>query len=216
MCNRYRMTASRALLAQRYGIKLPVEENVNLPPPELFPKKRGWIVRGLDGEKVLDVMSWGFPHTVKGASGKLIEKPVTNVRNLGSPFWRSALLAPTRRCLVPVTAFSEYGPGAPGKLPLFWFDVPSRPIFSFAGVWRPLGEGKGAFAFLTTEPNALVGAVHPKEMPVLLHQEDEDRWLSEPIESALDLVAAYPSQLMEISEGGPRQVESFDNISYVK
>ena len=34
---------------------------------------------------------------------------VTNVRNLRSPFWRSMLTTPTRRCLVPVTAFSEFG-----------------------------------------------------------------------------------------------------------
>jgi len=102
------MTASRAALAERYGAKVPADEHVNLPPPELFPKKPGWVVRGVDGEKTLDVMSWGFPHTVKGASGKLIEKPVTNVRNLSSPFWRSALVSPARCCLVPVTAFSEF------------------------------------------------------------------------------------------------------------
>lgn len=35
-------------------------------------------------------------------------RPVTNVRNLTSPFWRSALTTPANRCLVPVTAFAEW------------------------------------------------------------------------------------------------------------
>jgi hypothetical protein len=39
----------------------------------------------------------GFPHVVTGASGKPINKPVTNVRNLTSPFWRSALTDLERR-----------------------------------------------------------------------------------------------------------------------
>ena len=106
-----------------------------------------------------------------------------------------AMAAPSRRCLVPVTEFSEYGPGEPGKLPLHWFSVPSRPIFAFAGVWRPLGGG-AVFAFLTCEPNPIVGAVHPKAMPVILHEDDYDRWLTCDFDAAVALAAPYPSQLM--------------------
>ena len=53
---------------------------------DLFPKRPAWIVREDSGRRILDVMSWGFPHAVKGASGKLLTKHVTNVRNLASPF----------------------------------------------------------------------------------------------------------------------------------
>ena len=63
----------------------------------------------------------------------LIDTKVTNVRNYTLPFWKSAPANPERRCLVPFTSFSEYGPGAAGKRSLFSFDVPSRPIVSFAG-----------------------------------------------------------------------------------
>ena len=197
MCNRYRVTADDTALIARYSVS-PLGEYDRLPPPELFPKKPAYIVRNDDGTRRLDVMTWGFPHTVKTKTGKLVEKPVTNVRNLSSPFWRSALASPARRCLVPVTAFSEYGPGSPGKLPLHWFDVPSLPIFSFAGIWRPLGDG-GVFAFLTCEPNVLVAPIHPKAMPVILHVDDEERWLTADLDEALALVAPYPSQLMTVS-----------------
>lgn len=135
------MTAKQAELASRYGVAVPHPEDLTIPPPELFPDRPSWIVRQDGCARVLDVASWGFPTQVRGASGKLLEKSVTNVRNLSSPFWRSALDNPERRCLVPFTSFSEYGPGPKGGKPLFWFDVPSRPIVSFAGIWRPLGEG---------------------------------------------------------------------------
>jgi putative SOS response-associated peptidase YedK len=200
MCNRYRMSARQIEMAHEYGLAVPVDAPT-LPAPEIFPKKLAYVVRQHDGARLVDTMSWGFPHIVTGKSGKPIEKPVTNVRNYTSPFWRSALANPERRCLVPFTAFSEYGPGQPGKLPLHWFDIPSRPIASFAGVWRPLGEGR-VFSFLTCEPNPLVGAVHPKAMPVILHPEDYDRWLSAPIADAIVLASPYPSQLMVMDELG--------------
>ena len=66
--------------------------------------------------------------------------------------------------------------GEDGKLPLHWFTVPSRPIASFAGFWRQTEAGP-RFAFLTCEPNPIVAPIHPKARPVVLHEEDEERWL---------------------------------------
>jgi putative SOS response-associated peptidase YedK len=199
------MTAGRVEMLARYGVEA-FEEPQTLPPPELFPKKLAYVVRSQGGSRIVDVMAWGFPTKVAGkridkATGKpvMLEKDVTNVRNYTAPFWRSALANSERRCLVPFTAFSEYGQkrGADGKLPLYWFDVPSLPIVSFAGIWRPV-EGGAVFAFLTTDPNPLVAPIHPKAMPVLLHPEDEDRWLSASMDDALMLAVPFPSQLMTV------------------
>jgi putative SOS response-associated peptidase YedK len=49
---------------------------------------------------------------------------------------------------------------------------------------------------LTTEPNAIVGAIHPKAMPVILHPEDHETWLSADWDAAKNLVEPYPSQFM--------------------
>jgi putative SOS response-associated peptidase YedK len=46
---------------------------------------------------------------------------------------------------------------------------------------------------------ALVAPVHPKVMPVILHDKDYDRWLSAPWENLRELVAPYTSQLMGVS-----------------
>jgi putative SOS response-associated peptidase YedK len=79
----------------------------------------------------LERMEWGVPTQVPSARDSSIKltKYVTNVRNLSSSFLRSMLMIAARRCLMPITAFSEYGlaPGEDGNKPLHWFDVPSRP-----------------------------------------------------------------------------------------
>ncbi|PXA92617.1 hypothetical protein DMC47_23550 [Nostoc sp. 3335mG] len=201
MCNHYRMTASRAALMERYGVQPGYVSFDDLPAPDLFPRRKAAVVQRnrTSGFRGLETPDWGFPRKMKGASGKVITSHVTNVRNLDSPFWRSTLEDRQYRCLVAVTSFSEYGPGPKGARPLFWFDVPSRPIFSFAGIWRTTPAGS-VFAFLTTEPNEIVRPIHPKAMPVILHDDDEERWLTAPIGDALDLVAAYPSQLMSVKQ----------------
>jgi putative SOS response-associated peptidase YedK len=193
MCNRYRMTAAQAEVAARYGVTAPCPEDLTVPAPELFPDRLAWTVRELAGRQ-FEPMRWGWPRTLPGKRpGTTVRTQVTNVRNLESPFWRSALSTPGQRCLVPVTAFSEYGAGPVGKKPLWWFDVPSQPIFSFAGIFRPIG-GQYHFAFLTCEPNAVVGPIHPKAMPVILQPEDEERWLAGELDG---LVEPFPSQLMK-------------------
>ena len=166
MCNRYRMTAKQAELAERFGIDpaLIMPEPERLPPPELFPKRSAYVIRNESGRRVLDVMTWGFPPPANSRS------PVTNVRNLASPFWRSTLNRPDRRCLVPVTEFCEWE-GEVGSKRDRWFNLPASPVFAFAGVWRPT-DGGSAFAFLTCEPNPVVAPIHPKAMPVILHPED--------------------------------------------
>lgn len=205
MCNRYRMSADDVAVAARYGLRHPLVEPPTLPGSELFPRKPAWVVREVAGERLLDVMGWGFPRQVPGkrvdqSTGRpvMVSTDVTNVRNYTSPFWRTAMANPERRCLVPFTAFSEYGQlrGADGKLPLHWFDVTAQEITSFAGVWRPFEGGGAVFAFLTCEPNPLVAPIHPKAMPVLLHPEDEAKWLECSYEEAIALAQPFPSQLM--------------------
>ncbi len=185
MCNRYRLSATEADLAAALGVEL---DDVSLPPDELFPKRPALVVRSEGSCRCPEVMRWGFP----GPAGA--KAPVTNVRNLESSFWRGVLGQAAQRCLVPATEFCEWE-GEPGHKLARWFSVPSRSIFNFAGVWRETAEGR-VFAILTCEPNALVAAVHPKAMPVILHAEDEGAWLGDDWAEVRALAGPYPSQLM--------------------
>ncbi|MEG8038714.1 SOS response-associated peptidase family protein [Sphingomonas sp. LR60] len=209
MCNRYRLTAKQAEVAAAFGIRPPYEVDDAFPAGDIFPTGKktpfyGAVILQDGDDRRLQRMEWGVPTQVpsKRDPETKLTKYVTNVRNLRSPFWKSMLTSPARRCLVPVTSFSEYGlqPGEDGKKPLHWFDVPSRPVFAFAGIWRSTERGN-AYGFLTTDPNALVAPIHPKAMPVILHDEDYECWLRSSWDEASALVASYPSQLMNIAIG---------------
>ena len=132
----------------------------------------------------------------------------TNVRNTASRHW-TRWLEPANRCLAPFNAFSEPG-YTDGKYKPVWFALSEdQPLTFFAGIetrdWSGVRKMKtgwetcDVFAFLTTEPNAEVGAVHPKAMPVILHPSDFDRWLSADHPGACALAAPFPSQLMQVS-----------------
>ena len=198
MCNRYRMSAKQLELARRFGVDVSnLHPEEQLPPPELFPKRIGWVVRQDGGSRILDMMQWGVPLKMKGARGQPITKQVTNVRNLSSPFWKSTIGNTAFRCLVPVTDFCEWE-GEAGSKRERWFSLPSSPIFAFAGVWRPSEQGN-CYAFLTCDPNPLVAPIHEKAMPVILHPEDYERWLGDPYANACELAQPFPSQLMAVA-----------------
>jgi putative SOS response-associated peptidase YedK len=190
MCNLYSMTSNVEAIRKLFAVTMG--DALNLPSfPEIYPKREAPVVRSTEGGRELAMMIWGFPPPAAGRA------PVTNVRNLSSPFWRSALSNPERRCLVPVTRFCEWE-GEKGSKVKRWFSVPSREVFAFAGVWRPVADG-AAYAFLTCEPNEIVGAVHPKAMPVLLAEEDYATWLQGSLAEAGALARPYPSELMAVA-----------------
>lgn len=196
MCNLYKARTTVEEMARLFQAVPDPGDLIAVEKDYVAPGKPGHVVREYDGQRLLSAMNWGFPFQ---------GKPVTNVRNYTSPFWRSALQNPGRRCLVPVTEFQEWSvaPMADtGKKKAFWFTVPSQPVFAFAGIWRPT-DGAPVFSFLTCgydgDPaNHVVGAIHPKACPVILHPEDYDRWLHTDLDDAISLASPYPSQLMAV------------------
>ncbi len=67
------------------------------------------------------------------------------------------------------------------------------------------------FGFLTTEANDVVGAIHPKAMPVILRApEDIETWMSAPAEEALRLQRPLPDGELMIVARGDRKDEALD------
>ena len=192
MCNLYSMTATVDEMRRIFG---PFEgDTTNLPPfDEIFPGHTAPVLRAKNDRALkLDMMKWGFPGPQAAGS-----RPVTNVRNLASPFWRNALSDPARRCIVPVTSFCEWT-GEVGSKSKVWFGLSEEqhPLFAFAGVWRP-GEGGPFYAFLTCEANQIVGEVHPKAMPVMLRPGDDvARWLGSESADACELARPFADTAM--------------------
>lgn len=213
MCNLYSMIRPQAEIRAVFGVGH--DHAGNLPAmPGIFPDQFAPIVRIADGVRMLEMFRWGIPGPKQYG-----EHPVTNVRNVKSPHWRP-WLKPEYRCLVPVSSFSEYADTKPKKTPT-WFALDhDRPLFAFAGIWRPWTGVRGTkadnpdrveeehrlFSFLTTEPNGVVGPVHPKAMPVLLTTPEEwSTWLEAPTEIALELQRPLPDEAMTIVATGARK-----------
>ncbi len=215
MCNLYAMTETQAEIARLFGAVRDLAGN--LPPlPGIFPDYTAPLIRMADGERVLATARWGLPSPAFALQGKKTDPGVTNVRNVKSPHWRR-WLGPENRCLVPWTSFSEPEPQPDGSRPPAWFALDdTRPLACFAGVWVPgwtstrkLKEGPvttDLFAFLTTDPNAEVGALHPKAMPVILTTPEEHaHWLTAPAAEALQLQRPLPDGTLRIVARGSKQ-----------
>ncbi len=64
----------------------------------------------------------------------------------------------------------------------------------------------GIFAFLTTEPNAGVGAIHPEAMPVILTTPAEvETWMTAPPDEALKLQRPVPDGSLRIVGRGVKE-----------
>ena len=191
MCNLYSMTATVDEMCRIFGAF--EGETSNVPPfDEIYPGYSAPVLRcGEAGGLKLEMMQWGFPGP-QAAGGR----PITNVRNLASPFWRNALNDPARRCIVPVTSFCEWtaepDPATRRKAKV-WFGLhpEEHPLFAFAGIWRPSETGP-FMAFLTCDANETVGAVHPKAMPVMLMPgADVEHWLGSERADACELARPF-------------------------
>ncbi len=215
MCNLYAMTRGQQAIRELAGAMR--DTTGNLPAmPAIFPDHAAPIVRtGADGVRELVLARWGMPSPAFALHGKKVDKGITNVRNTASPHWRR-WLAPASRCLVPLTSFSESATGADGKAAPVWFALgDDRPLAFFAGVqtrWtstRKLAEGEvtaDLFGFLTTEPNAEVGAVHPKAMPVILTTPEQfETWLTAPWAEAAALQRPLPDGALRIVARGEKR-----------
>jgi putative SOS response-associated peptidase YedK len=213
MCNVYSMTTNQAaIIAIARALR---DHTGNLAPlPGIFPDYKAPVVRNApDGIRELAMLRWGMPSSQKAlldatskranklrAKGKEVnfDEPLkmepdigtTNIRNTNSKHWKP-WLGVEHRCVVPFTSFSEFNKDRGG-----------------ASV-RKVREGlttNDLFAFLTTEPNAEVGQVHPKAMPVILRTPDQiETWMTAPAEEALKLQAPLPDGLLKIVATGVKE-----------
>ena len=141
---------------------------------------------------------WGVPPPP--SAGDAGRPGVLSVRNPDSPFWIGNLRNSEFRCLIPATAFMEWGKGtdAEGKRRQHWFACADQPLFAFAGVWKD--SEVASFALLTCEPNAALRHAGRDAMPVILPPDPGawQLWLHGDWKRARELIAPHPSsQMME-------------------
>lgn len=132
------------------------------------------------------VFPWGKGKSVINARAEtLMEKP------------SFARLFKAQRCLIPADGFYEWGNEGGRKIP-YRFELKSRGVFAFAGLWDrdPAGPGR-RFVIITTRPNELVATVHDR-MPAILPPGREREWLDRAASAdrLVQMLGPYPPEQM--------------------
>lgn len=167
-----------------------------IPRYNASPMQQLPVISVRDGVLRADIMQWWLvPHGSK--DGKpMIGKDGTPLKTFnakGETLATSRLYAPyfrSARCLVPADAFYEWKTlqdqptllsGKQPKQPMAIRLKEGRSLM-FAGlfsVWKEEGgerRGVGSFSIITTQANNLMSQIHQR-MPVILREEDHERWL---------------------------------------
>jgi len=187
MCTLYKITTSASAIREAFKAK-ETDFNPNIEKSSFYPKSKAPIVISENGDLNIRLAKWGIPPPPN------VNAPIVNVRNLNSPFWRPLLNNPNKRCLVPVNTFCEWY-GEVGSKKQAWFSLKEQEIFAFAGIYD-VYEGERKMAFLTCEPNEIVGKYHPKAMPVILDKDNYGKWLEDEDFHLTEIAVPYPTGSM--------------------
>ena len=194
-CGAYSVYATADGFKNSYGLQqkdLEVYQSYNIRPTHSAP-----VVIETDKGRMLENMRWGLvPSWSKDIK---IGFKLFNARDdkvFSSPMWRGIY---KRRALVPSTGYFEWTKTTPKHK--FYFHPKHAGLFSFAGIYDVWHDAEGkemkTYTIITTEPNKEAKKVHDR-MPVILHKEDEEKWLN----TAFTEVKDIEPLLRPLEDGG--------------
>lgn len=196
MCNRYAPGETHRI-EDYFSAKRLREYNAG--PAIVHPRDPGWVVREIDGERVIEQMTWGFPVYLRGKSGQPLKpRPVNNARfdKLGA-FWKRWAANPANRCLIPAAAYAE-AVGPSGSMTTTWLSVKDKPVFAWAGLWRPSDEWGECYTGVMTDHAPELAAIHDRS-PVILDPQDWEIWLRAPFEELARFDRPYAAARMRVT-----------------
>lgn len=174
MLDRYSISASANVIAERFGVDVPgrYKPRYNAGPSQLLP-----IITA--GSKGISYFYWGT--SPEWAKNKSITEKIINVRAesiMEKPMFRRKLAR--FRCAAPCDGFYLWKRISKKSNVPYRFTMKSRELFSIAGFWEEFEDENGeqfhTFSLITCEANKFVIAVHER-MPMMLDKSSEREWL---------------------------------------
>lgn len=195
MCNRAERGQTDKVL-RLFGARLGAAFNEG--PLVVHPKEPGSVLRLVDGQLILEQMTWGFPVALASKRDPRVKnkpKPVNNARfdKLGS-FWKRWAENPAQRCLIPTARYAE-AVGERGRMTETWLSVKDQPVFAWAGLWNDSVEWGPVYTGVMTANAPELSHIHDRS-PVILDPADWDTWLHAPLPDLYRFDRAYPADRM--------------------
>lgn len=200
MCGRFTLTVDADSIQTYFPwlehVPVQIAPRYNIAPTQAI------AVVPNDGKNAVDHFVWGLiPFWAKDPSigSKMINargETLAEKNSFKNPYKR-------RRCLVLADGFYEWTKveGQKAKQP-YLIQLEDKSVFAFAGLWEewnsPEGSQLRSATIITTEPNPMVAKLHNR-MPVILHPDDYELWLTteeQPPDRLQPLLTAYPAEEM--------------------
>lgn len=180
MCHAFQFWLDQPKVEEHLGVKLP---SLFEPKSAIYPGQEFPVIIQKEQNLTAINASWGL--IPSWAKDKAISRQTFNARAETidvKPSFRSSFKS--KRCLIPATGFYEWSKLENGKKTEVLFQLKSNELFMFAGLWdewvdMSVNQTITTFTMITTEPNEFVAKIHNR-MPVILHKDDEMKWLVKP------------------------------------
>jgi putative SOS response-associated peptidase YedK len=198
MCGRYTLRTSAIDLVEVFQL---LREPVLEPRYNIAPTQTVAVVRQIEKHRELSVMRWGLvPSWSKDPKAG---PPLINARAdtaATKPAFRTAFKK--RRCLIPADGFYEWRKGDGKNKQPYFIRMAKDRVFAFAGLWESWNgtdaEPVESCTIITTDANDVLRPIHDR-MPVILPEENYDRWLNLKIDNSEQLqplLKSYPAEEM--------------------
>lgn len=205
MCGRFTLTVPVDVLLDRFDVEFFLQQEEYLPSYNVAPSQSVLAVINNGKHNRMGYLRWGLiPPWAKELSigNKMINARAETLSE--KPSFKNALKK--KRCLIIADSFYEWKRiDSKTKVPMR-IKLKSNELFAMAGIWEkwisPEGTQIYSCSVITTKANSLVKDIHDR-MPVILHPEDEKRWLDPSVEDPKrlnDLLKPLEPELMETHE----------------
>jgi len=212
MCGRYILIQKAEVIEKRFGVKVP--DTIHLTPSyNISPGKFAPVITN-DHPYEIQMFRFGLSPYWMSKPGFFINARAEGDHNsdnnpnysgakgiITKPAFRKAIRS--QRCLIPADAFIEGPENEKLNKPFVVYLRDKVRPFAFAGIWDSWRNPETdqlihSFAIITTVANEVMQKIQHHRSPVILHQSDEKKWLSNtiPLSEVTSLLHPYPSSLM--------------------